>query len=607
MTYTFKLARRLAVSRHFGMLPALLLFVACSGEDTTSPGSPPDPTSAVAVRITPRKVILATDQPIRFLARGLTSAGDSVGATVAWKTTGGTILPDGRFSAGAVGTFRVMGTNRTGDGVHVDTAIVIVVRRQPHLTQVEVRPGSVSLTPGDSLNFTAIGRTILDRIVPIGVKWTATGGTIDAGGTYVAGDSLGSYQVVAVNMGGTVTDTATVVIAPAPVTPLPPDTLPSDTLPPAPEPPAPPAPVLGQITLIPSSVTLAPSTTRQFKAYGRTTDGDSVAVSVGFAATGGTVTQGGLFTAGSTAGTYRLIASNGSLADTSVVIVSAPLGSGPATGIPFGPAGLWTTASAPSANSAAFTMSTNADSPEGIITRINAARAIGHKLILSMAGGKHDRYITDGKFDLAKWKARMELFNTPAIKTAIASGVASGTVLGANILDEPQHASWGGVITKAMLDGMAVYTKEIFPTIPVGLYVRLDWRATERFTRVDFAITQYVASYGSITAWRDKALAGARDNGVAVVFSINILNGGAGFGETSCPIPQTGGPGYSAGRCAMSPTQVREYAMALAPYGAALNMWQYDATFMAKAENQQVFREIAAKVATLPAKSWRRQ
>ena len=53
-------------------------------------------------------------------------------------------------------------------------------------------------------------------------------------------------------------------------------------------------------------------------------------MSVGFAATGGTVTQGGLFTAGSTAGTYRLIASNGSLADTSVVIVSAPLGSGPA-------------------------------------------------------------------------------------------------------------------------------------------------------------------------------------------------------------------------------------------------------------------------------------
>ena len=30
-------------------------------------------------------------------------AGDSVGATVAWRTTGGSILPDGRFSAGAVG------------------------------------------------------------------------------------------------------------------------------------------------------------------------------------------------------------------------------------------------------------------------------------------------------------------------------------------------------------------------------------------------------------------------------------------------------------------------------------------------------------------------
>jgi hypothetical protein len=556
------------------------------------------------VRITPRKVILATDQPIRFLARGLTSAGDSVGATVAWRTTGGTILPDGRFSAGAVGSFMVTGTNRTGDEVHVDTAIVIVVRRQPHLTKVEVRPGSVSLTPGDSLNFTAIGRTLSNRVVPIGVKWTATGGTIDAGGTYVAGDNLGSFRVVAVNMGGTVTDTARVVIDPAPVAPVPPDTLPSDTLPSAPEPPQ---PVLGEITLIPSTVTLAPATTRQFKAYGRTTAGDSVAVSVVFAATGGTVTQGGLFTAGSSAGTFRLIASDGLLADTSLVIVSAPLGSGPGTGIPFGPAGLWATPSALLGSPAPFTMSTNADSPEGIITRINAARAINQKLILTMTGGKHDRYITDAKFDLAKWKARMELYNTPAIKAAIASGLASGTVLGANILDEPQHVSWGGVITKAMLDGMAAYTKEMFPTIPVGVSVRLDWRASERFTRIDFAVTQYVASYGSITAWRDKALAGARDNGVAVVFSLNLLNGGAGFGETVCPIPQTGGPGYSAGRCAMSPTQVRDYAAALAPYGVALNLWQYDATFMAKAENQQALRDVAGKLASLPTKSWRRQ
>jgi hypothetical protein len=39
MTYTFKLARRLAVSRTLGMLPALLLFAACSGGDPAAPDS----------------------------------------------------------------------------------------------------------------------------------------------------------------------------------------------------------------------------------------------------------------------------------------------------------------------------------------------------------------------------------------------------------------------------------------------------------------------------------------------------------------------------------------------------------------------------------------
>ena len=34
MTYTFKLARRLAVSRHFGVLTTLVLLAACAGDST---------------------------------------------------------------------------------------------------------------------------------------------------------------------------------------------------------------------------------------------------------------------------------------------------------------------------------------------------------------------------------------------------------------------------------------------------------------------------------------------------------------------------------------------------------------------------------------------
>ena len=76
-----------------------------------------------------------------------------------------------------------------------------------------------------------------------------------------------------------------------------------------------------QIRVVPDSVALDPSQTQGFVAVGRTAGGDSMAVDVTWTATGGTITSSGLFTAGQTAGSFRVIArlTNGSLADTSAV------------------------------------------------------------------------------------------------------------------------------------------------------------------------------------------------------------------------------------------------------------------------------------------------
>src|SRR6476659_7748413 len=185
MTYTFKLARRLAVSRTF--LPVLLVLAACGG-DATAPEVPTEqPTSgtatkaadrlSVALQVSPRDVTLETNQLIQFRAHGRTSSGDSVGAAVTWSTTGGTILPDGRFSAAAIGTYKVIGSNRARGEVHVDTSIVVVVRRQPQLASVQVNPVSSSLTPGVKQKFNAVGHLSSGTAVPIGANWSATGGT----------------------------------------------------------------------------------------------------------------------------------------------------------------------------------------------------------------------------------------------------------------------------------------------------------------------------------------------------------------------------------------------------------------------------------------------
>ena len=55
-------------------------------------------------------------------------------------------------------------------------------------------------------------------------------------------------------------------------------------------------------------------------------DGGTTAPAVTYSATGGTITSGGLYTAGSTAGTFRVIATQqgGTLADTAAVTITAP-------------------------------------------------------------------------------------------------------------------------------------------------------------------------------------------------------------------------------------------------------------------------------------------
>jgi hypothetical protein len=57
----------------------------------------------------------------------------------------------------------------------------------------------------------------------------------------------------------------------------------------------------------------------------------------------------------------------------------------------------------------------------------------------------------------------------------------------------------------------------------------------------------------------------------------------------------------------MTGAQVREWGTLLGSAGCALTMWRYDDTFMAKPENQQAFKDLADRLATLPAASCRKR
>jgi hypothetical protein len=546
------------------------------------------------VRINPSTITVETNQLIQFRAHGRTETGDSVAGSITWQTTGGTILPDGRFTAASVGTYTVIATNHVRGTELRDSSLVQVVRRQAKLASVEITPASAALTPGVSQAFSAIGRLQNGKQVEIGVVWSANGGSIDPAGNYVAGDTAGTYQVVATNTAGTLSDTATVTIT-------------------APAAPPPPTPVLAQVVLKPASVTLAPATKKQFAWFGR--------MSVTFTATGGTITSGGLYTAGNTAGTFRVVAKTGSLADTSSVTITPPLGSGSPTGLPFGPSqqlartgGIQTP----------FNMTSDGGyTPDNMVSRINAARQGGYKLLLAIPSGSHRDAtspllsVINGvlQFDESKWRAQVDRFNTPTIKQAIADAVRDGIIIGDVIMDEPQVTgsgdgnTWGpaGTMTKLRLDGMCTYVKNIFPTLPIGVFHQHNTFEPDKSYKVcDFIVDQYNHRRGDIYTFRDDGLALAKRDGHAIMFSLNILNGGVQDKDGVWDCSGTGGLGTYAPNCRMTADQVREWGKILGPVGCGLYLWRYDDTFVKDPANQQAFKDLAAVMGSAAARSCRR-
>src|SRR5438105_1129404 len=127
---------------------------------------------------------------------------------------------------------------------------------------VTVSPSSATLTPGTQQQFTASASSA--------VTWTATGGTIDASGLYTAGTTPGNFTVTATDNSGN-QGHANVTINPA-------------------------------VTVSPSTATVTEGATQQFTA--------TASSSVTWTATGGTIDASGLYTAGNTAGTFTVTATD---------------------------------------------------------------------------------------------------------------------------------------------------------------------------------------------------------------------------------------------------------------------------------------------------------
>ncbi len=268
------------------------------------------------VVLTPRNVTLNAGEVQSFSASAVMSDGEVVPVDVAYSSTGGTIDAEGTYTAGPkAGAFQVVGLHEASG--RADTVSVLIVTDAPvlvapaDLTLVvgDVVPSSEQieilaswsavpnadhygwrfqaqdgLVPGESGESSRANATVLAR--QIDADYIATVCVWAMSGALPGPESCDDIQVQALDAG---------------------------------------APVLSRIVISPKDVSLNSGEVTLFTAHGELTDGRTASVTVTFTATGGTITGSGLYTAGSSAGTFEVVASEptSGLADTARVSVTA--------------------------------------------------------------------------------------------------------------------------------------------------------------------------------------------------------------------------------------------------------------------------------------------
>ncbi|HEV7593739.1 MAG TPA: ice-binding family protein [Gemmatimonadaceae bacterium] len=171
------------------------------------------------------------------------------------------------------------------------------------ISSLTLTPTSATVPVGGTQQFTVVTKDANGKIITgTTPTWAvvAGGGTITQAGLFTAGTTAGTFtNTVTVTCSG-ITVTATVIVTAGP---------------------------LASITVTPNPATMPINTTQQFVAVGKDASGNVVAITPvwSVAAGGGTINAStGLFTAGSTAGTYTntVVATSGTLSGTATAIVT---------------------------------------------------------------------------------------------------------------------------------------------------------------------------------------------------------------------------------------------------------------------------------------------
>ncbi len=257
-----------------------------------------------------------------------------------------------------------------------------------------------------------------------------------------------------------------------------------------------------------------------------------------------------------------------------------------------------------------FTGTKLAVTPASILADLNDARARSMRVFVILVGAQRHYKQSNGTFDIESWKSLVDEFRGIELDEF----VQDGTIVAHQLISEAKAPrQWGGtVIANNLLDEMARYSKEIWPTMPTVL--RTDPSDLEehaaafgvpwpgwRWRYLDAASARYLVRKGSVEAFTSNEQASARRQGLAFVAGLNVLSGGNGSSGIESP---------RSGRWAMSPAELRSYGstLLLRTTACAFEMWRYETPGSAF-EDFEYFRrpEISEAVAELAAIAARRR
>ena len=231
--------------------------------------------AVTTLTVVPGFITLTVATTTTFGASGTDAFGNVVPITPTWTTTGGAIDSSGVFTAPITATSGIMIT--AFEGINFGSATANILAGPLNL--IVITPSTASIIAGTVFTFTAAGFDVYSNSVPITPTWTTNGGTINSSGVFTAQNSAAAGKLVTATYDA-ISNAALVNIIAGP---------------------------LNSIVITPSTASIAAGSAFTFTAAGFDVYSNSVPITPTWSTDGGTISQGGVFTAQNTIAAGKLV------------------------------------------------------------------------------------------------------------------------------------------------------------------------------------------------------------------------------------------------------------------------------------------------------------